>query len=169
MGEKSAVQSIQNVDYAYVYGLNTNIKYHLNTYFHLNATLNFTYGRETEQKGDFLPARHSPPIFGLSSLTFKKSKETIVFNLMYCGEVSYENLALSERNKKAIYAIDALGNPYSPAWYTLNLITNTTRIKNFSMGLFFNNLLDRQYKTYSSGVAAPGFNMGLSINYNFNS
>jgi hemoglobin/transferrin/lactoferrin receptor protein len=169
LGEKSAVQSIQNVDYAYIYGLNTNIKYHLNTYFYISSTLNFTYGRETEQEGDFLPARHSPPIFGLSSLTFKKSKEAIVFNIMYCGEVSYEKLALSERNKKAIYAIDALGNPYSPAWYTLNLIANTTRIKNFSMGLFFNNLLDRQYKTYSSGVAAPGFNMGLSINYSFNS
>jgi hypothetical protein len=42
----------------------------------------------------------------------------------YNGEIRYENLAPTEREKTTIYAKDENGKPYQPSWWTLNLNTS---------------------------------------------
>ncbi|MFA4862568.1 MAG: hypothetical protein WC605_02230, partial [Bacteroidales bacterium] len=59
------------------------------------------------------------------------------------------------------------GNPYSPAWYTLNfkVMYQITDILSVSGGV--ENLTDIRYRPYSSGITAPGRNFILSLKANF--
>jgi molecular chaperone HtpG len=75
--------------------------------------------------------------------------------------------AEEEKLKPAIYAIDENGNPYSPSWYTLNLKTMFKLTDNFSVSAGLENILDKRYKTYSSGLVAPGRNFVLSLKGSF--
>ena len=75
-------------------------------------------------------------------------------------------LAPSEREKTAIYASDENGNPYSPAWFTLNLKLGIRVIDNLLINVSVENILDKRYRTYSSAITAPGRNFITSVKYN---
>ncbi len=85
----------------------------------------------------------------------------------YNGEVSFENLPPEEQGKDYMYARDDNGNPYSPAWYTLNfkVMYQITDILSVSGGV--ENLTDVRYRPYSSGITAPGRNFILSLKASF--
>ena len=70
--------------------------------------------------------------------------------------MSHEDLSFSERSKTHIYAIDENGLPYSPRWYTLSLMTNYEFNKNILLRVGIENIMDAQYRPYSSGIVAPG-------------
>jgi hemoglobin/transferrin/lactoferrin receptor protein len=81
--------------------------------------------------------------------------------------VSFDNLALEERSKPFIYAADAEGRPYSPAWLTLNLKALYQLSEYFSISSGVENLTDQRYRPYSSGLVAPGRNFILALNAAF--
>jgi len=81
------------------------------------------------------------------------------------GEISNENLSPSEQEKPEIYAIDANGKPYSPAWWTLNLKTSVQLAKNFSINAGLENILNKRYRPYSSGIVSAGRNLIVSLKY----
>jgi hemoglobin/transferrin/lactoferrin receptor protein len=75
-------------------------------------------------------------------------------------------MAPSEQEKNHMYATDSNGNPYSPAWWTLN-VKGLYRVKNFgTLNFGIENILDVRYRPYSSGIVAPGRNfiVGLRVN-----
>ena len=74
----------------------------------------------------------------------------------YNGEMSHDELSFSERSKTHIYAINENGQTYSPRWYTLSLMTNYEFNKNILLRIGIENMLDAQYRPYSSGIVAPG-------------
>ncbi|MBT6005247.1 MAG: TonB-dependent receptor, partial [Prolixibacteraceae bacterium] len=61
------------------------------------------------------------------------------------------------------YAIDEMGKPFSPSWWTLNLKSSyqINRQLTFSSGI--ENILDHRYRTYSSGIISPGINFIFSL------
>ena len=83
----------------------------------------------------------------------------------YNGSLSYHQLAPSEIQKDYIYALDAHGKPYSPPWYTLNFRTRFQVNKAIAIMASLENITDQRYKTYSSGIAAAGRNLILSLKY----
>ena len=93
----------------------------------------------------------------------KKNKWRANFIARYNGEIAADQMAFSERSKKHIYAIDNQGNAYSPAWYCLNLHGSYVYNKNVVLRMGIDNLMDAQYRPYSSGIAAVGrsFFIGL--------
>jgi hemoglobin/transferrin/lactoferrin receptor protein len=74
-------------------------------------------------------------------------------------------LAEAERVKDFIYTADVNGNPYSPAWYSLNFKTSYQFGKHVFASAGIENITDQLYRTYSSGIAAPGRNFILSLRY----
>jgi hemoglobin/transferrin/lactoferrin receptor protein len=84
------------------------------------------------------------------------------FYAIYNGEISNANLAPTEQDKAYIYAEDANGNPFSPAWYTLNFKALYQVNENFMVSAGVENLTDQRYLPYSSGLVAPGRNFILS-------
>lgn len=164
-GELSGVQAIQNAAHAYVWGVQAGIDYKFTKDFQFISTFSFQQGEEEDDGGDIVPLRHSAPWFGKTQLIFNKDRFNLRLYIDYNGEVSFENLAPSERGKTAIYALDEKGNPYSPAWYTLNFKASVRVFENFKINLGIENITDQRYRTYSSGISAPGRNYIATVRY----
>lgn len=166
-GELSRVQAIQNAAEARVYGIQAGIEVKLPKGFSFASDINFQKGEEELDNGETSPSRHAAPCFGVSRLNFKTKKLTLQIHLDYSGEVTFENLAIEERGKPEIYAIDDNGNPYAPGWYTLNFKSNYQLTDAISINAGLENITDRRYRPYSSGISGPGRNFILSVKASF--
>jgi hemoglobin/transferrin/lactoferrin receptor protein len=166
-GELSQVQAVQNAASAYVYGVQAGLEVKFPEGFSISSYFNYQKGEEEIDDGSTSPLRHAAPWFGRTSLNYKARKLELEIYTMYSGEVSYENMAEEEKGKDYMYAINEQGNPYSPAWYTLNLkaIYQLSELLSVSAGL--ENLTDERYRPYSSGIVAPGRNFILSLRAGF--
>lgn len=163
-GELSNVQAIQNAADAYVYGIELGFDATLTEFWSLRGNLTLAEGEEEEADGTTSAARHVAPTFGDLQLGWAKYPWKLALVLNYNGEISYSDLAISERNKAYIYATDAAGNPFSPSWYTLNLRSSYTLWDRYHLTFALENLTNQRYRTYSSGIAAAGFNVIAGLN-----
>ncbi len=159
-GEMSKVQAVVNADFANVYGFNMSVNADILKMFSFKSTYNYSKGKDSFNK----PLRHVSPAFGTTHLIFKINKIRADIFAEYNAEISYNNLTDSERDKAYMYAIDINGNPYSPAWYTLNISVSYQLNKTFRLKGGTENITDIQYRPYSSGIAAPGRNFFFSLN-----
>ena len=87
--------------------------------------------------------------------------------LNFNGEISYDDMSMSERTKDYIYAVDAEGNPYSPSWCTLNFRSQYQLSHGLMVSMNLENITDQRYRSYSSGIVAPGINLILGVGYTF--
>ncbi|MGB1102512.1 MAG: TonB-dependent receptor plug domain-containing protein [Crocinitomicaceae bacterium] len=166
-GELSQVQALQNAANTTVYGLQAGFEADLGRGFGMSARFNYQIGMEELNDGTISPSRHAAPFFGVNRVFYRYEKLQLEFNMQYSGGITYEDLPLSEQNKPHIYAIDENGNPYSPSWYTLNLKWRYAFAQRFVVGGGVENITDQRYRTYSSGLTAPGRNFVLSFKINF--
>ena len=166
-GEMSKVQAVQNAANAFVYGLEAGFELKLPAGFGLSSVVNYQHGEEELDEGSQSPSRHAPPWYGTSRLTWQAGKINLEINAMYSGAKSFEDLPEEEKAKTEIYAVDAEGNPWSPGWYTLNFKARCKIADNIVVSAGLENLTDRRYRPYSSGIVAPGRNFVLSFKATF--
>ncbi|WP_425234876.1 TonB-dependent receptor plug domain-containing protein [Ulvibacterium sp.] len=166
-GELSNVQAIQNAAKAYVYGFELGLEAFLSDHWSIMSNLTITEGIEEEADGTDSPARHVAPTFGDFHVIWKNQRLRTDLFLNYNGEIAFEDLAPSERNKAYIYAADSDGNPFSPSWYTLNFRSQFSVSDAIKASLNLENLTDQRYRSYSSGISAPGINFVLGLGYRF--
>ncbi|WP_017733085.1 TonB-dependent receptor [Nafulsella turpanensis] len=166
-GELSQVQAVQNAAVARVYGVQAGVELNLPGHFGFSSQLSYQKGEEELDDGSTSPSRHAAPLFGVSHFTFKTEPLTLDLYALYSGEKSFEELPLEEQGKDYIYAIDDNGNPYSPAWYTLNFKVLYLLNEQFTLGAGVENLTDQRYRPYSSGIVAPGRNFIFSLSLHF--
>ena len=163
-GELSNIQAIQNASKAWIYGFEVGLKYNISNHFKLTSQYSIIGG--TEEEGEIeVPIRHVAPYFGNTHLIWSKKDLKIDTFINYNNELSFNQLAPSEKEKAYLYALDSNGNPFAPSWYTLNCrtqykISNTTTIT-----ASLENITNQRYRTYSSGIAAAGRNFILSLKY----
>jgi len=165
-GTPSNVQAIQNASRANVYGLELGFLWDMSKYLSLRSQYNIINGKEFDGETES-PVRHVAPNFGNTHLIWNNNKIKLDLFANYNGALSFNELALSERRKVDIYALDANGNPHAPSWYTLNLRSqfnlNTKTVITSSL----ENITSQRYRTYSSGISAPGRNFILSLKYTY--
>lgn len=166
-GTLSQVQAIQNAATAEVYGIQLGIEGKLMSGFGFSSKFNYQKGEEELDDGSTSSSRHAAPWFGVSKISFDASSLDLELYANYQGERSFEDLAFSEQGKTEIYAADKNGNPYSPAWYTLNFKANYKLTDVFSVQAGLENITDQRYRPYSSGLSGPGRNYILSFTANF--
>jgi len=163
-GELSNVQAMQNASKAWIYGFEVGMKMNLSKKLQFASQYNVIGG--TEEDNDIeVPVRHIAPNFGNTHLTWKSDKLKFDAFAEYNNELSFLSLAPSEAEKDYIYALDSNGNPYSPSWYTLNFRAQMEVYKNTTVTASLENITDQRYKTYSSGIAAPGRNLIIALSY----
>ncbi len=166
-GELSQVQAVQNAAFAKVYGIQAGFKLKLPKGFGLSSRINWQQGKEELDNGDVAPLRHAAPMFGITHVTFTAKRINLDLYAMYNSEVSFANMAPEEQGKDFIYATDEDGNPYSPAWYTLNFKASYQITDFLAVTAGVENLTDVRYRPYSSGLVAAGRNFILSLRANF--
>lgn len=166
-GEMSQVQAIQNAAVAKVYGIEAGIEIKLPQHLTFSSDINYQKGTEELDNKTVSPSRHAVPLFGASRLTYRFNKLSMQINCFYQAERKFENLAYEEQGKTEIYAKDANGKSYSPAWYTLNIKTmyQLTPVWGISTGI--ENITDQRYRSYSSGIAGAGRNFVMAVNATF--
>ena len=107
------------------------------------------------------------PSFGNFHLVYNKKKWEIDAYLDVNDGFSFNELAPSEQTKTFIYATNSNGEPFLPSWYTLNLRSQVNVFENMKLNLSLENITDQRYRTYSSGISAPGINFVGSVQYDF--
>jgi len=166
-GELSNVLAIQNVAKAFVYGFEFGLEAFLTDNLSVSSNLTLTEGIEEEPDGTSSPARHAAPTFGDFHVIWKNQNLQTDMFLNFNGEITNDDLASSERSKSYIYALDEQGNPFSPFWYTLNARAQYGISNKLKISLNLENITDQRYRTYSSGIVAPGRNLILGLGYSF--
>jgi hemoglobin/transferrin/lactoferrin receptor protein len=158
-GDLSRVQALVNAGKAYVWGYN--IQFHLNLTKKLIWKNSFTF-TGGEDLIDNIPLRHIPPVFGQSSLDFKTKKLQASFNINFNAAKPFDELSPSEQNKTHLYTENG-----TPAWFTLNCRAAYQFNKNINFNVALENILDRHYRPFSSGISAAGRNFVVSLRGNF--
>ncbi len=166
-GELSQVQAIQNAATAKVYGVQAGVEVKLPSNFGFAADVNFQKGEEELDNGETSPSRHAAPFFGVTRLFYKANKLNLELNLNYQGKRDFDDLPEEEKEKTEIYALNADGNPYAPAWYTLNLKGLYKITNHFDISGGIENLTDQRYRPYSSGISGAGRNFILALTAHF--
>ena len=162
-GELSDVQAIQNAASANVYGYQTSFEIDFGKGFGFLSDFNYQKGEEELDNGEKSPLRHATPWFGTTRFSYSNEKFNAQFYANYSGEVAFKNMPETEITKPYMYAIDQNGNPYSPSWFTLNLKTSYRLTENLLFSSGIENLADKRYRPYSSGIVSPGRNFVVSL------
>ena len=163
-GELSNVQAIQNASKVWIYGFEAGLKISFSEYFKLHSQYSIVGGKE-EDNGIEVPVRHVSPSFGNTHLIWEMNKLKLNAYVDYNSELSFSQLAPSEINKAYLYAKDKNGNPYSPSWYTINFRSQYEISKYISVIATIENITNQRYRSYSSGIAAPGLNYIFTLKY----
>ncbi len=166
-GELSQVLAIQNAASAKVYGLQAALELKLPEGFSMLGNFTWQKGEEELDNGSTSPLRHAAPFFGMVRLRYAQQNVMLELNTHFSDEVSFDEMPEEEKDKGYMYAIDAEGNPYSPSWMTLNFKTSVKVSETFMVSGGVENLLDKRYRPYSSGLVAPGRNLIFSLHFNF--
>jgi hemoglobin/transferrin/lactoferrin receptor protein len=166
--ELSRVLALQNISRVWVSGLQIGLNWRMTEEFSLRSNLNYQHGKEKDPETNRNnPPTHVAPLFGSTHFLFKRARVSVDLYSNYNGKIAFEDLALSERADSHLYAKDENGNPYSPSWWTLNLKSSFIVTKTITADVGLENLLDKRYRPYSSGITAPGRNVIASIRIKF--
>lgn len=162
-GVLSRVAALQNTAKAYLYGTSVQFTGHFNDRFTLRSGFTYTYARIRTDSTDY-PLDHIPPVFGETSLDYQAKQLRLEASAVYNGWKrlkDYNTTAGSEDN------LEAATEYGSPAWYTLNLRGAYAFNRHLSLQLALENILDVNYRTFGSGISAPGRNFMVSVQARF--
>lgn len=163
----SRIQAIQNAAYAQVYGLQWSLDAQLNNRWLLTTRMNLQKGEEELDDGSISPSRHVAPYFGESSLTYEYNSWSGSLIHRFQGTKSHSQMAVTERKKIELYALDAEGLAYAPSWGVWNLVGKYEFTDWGNILLQLENLTDQRYRPYSSGISAAGRSVQLGFSVRF--
>lgn len=166
-GEMSKVMAIQNAALAEVYGIQAALEVKPLSGFSWRSTFVWQKGEEELDNGDRSPLRHAAPLLLRSALVYRQQATTIEFYWIYNASVTNAKMPQEELTKDYMYAKDADGKPFAPAWHTLNIKLMHQISERFFVSAGIENITDRRYRPYSSGLVAPGRNMIFSLSSKF--
>ncbi|WP_424961173.1 TonB-dependent receptor [Ekhidna sp.] len=122
----------------------------------VSKTISYTGGRDITNDE---PLRHTTPIFGKATVTFQEKKIRSEFYIEYNSDRDADAIPSSEIERKP-YLYTASG---SPGWYTLNVKSSYQISEHVNVNAGVENILDKHYRPYSSGISAPGRNFILAV------
>lgn len=160
-GELSKVLAIVNAGQGEIFGLFAGFKIGMDRNFTLNSSLTYTIGREITDNGS-IPLKHIPPVFGATSVIYRKGLTRIEASVVYNSVKEWEALDPSEQAKTHMYT-----EAGSLAWFTLNLKASYQVLSQLQLNAGIENILDKHYWPYASGIPAPGRNIYVALRGNF--
>ncbi len=163
-GKKSAVFMTQNLAKAYIYGVNFNVSSNISN--HWLGTFNYTYtkGRVINDNST-TPLDHIPPVFGRLSLDYLNLKTQFSIWTMFNGAKKSADYRIGTEDNE-LYSADPK-NGFSAAWWTLNMRYAYDFTKYTTVQLGIENILDKQYRDFASGINGAGRNISLTLRTKF--
>ncbi|MBK8613492.1 MAG: TonB-dependent receptor [Flavobacteriales bacterium] len=162
-GTMSKVTALTNKKEAYIYGAQGQISMAFDEHFTLRSGLTYTYGRIKTDTTDY-PLDHIAPVYGRTGLEWRAKKVHAEFYVLYNGYKRLRDYNLAAGSEDNIQYATEYG---TPAWYTLNVRASYAFTRNVSLQMGLENLQDTNYRTFASGVSAPGRNFQISLRASF--
>jgi hemoglobin/transferrin/lactoferrin receptor protein len=156
-GDTYKITTNYNTGEAYIYGASLGVTANLNKNILLKGTLNYTKGHNLS---DDVPLGHIPPLFGRTSLTYRKSRFFIDTYLVYQGWKDIEDFSPYGEDNEG----EAMEYGF-PSWWTFNMKAGFEVLNYFDLLVAVENIFDQFYKPYASGISAPGRNFILTARF----
>ncbi|PPK88098.1 hemoglobin/transferrin/lactoferrin receptor protein [Neolewinella xylanilytica] len=170
-----------NAERAWVYGFDLATAWNFATGWELHGRLNWLRGERRQEApgGELLtlPQDHIPPAYGQFGLRYERGPWWARGRVDFQVRKEFEDYAVNAIDGTAAsgYTFDRVGSadnieltPDSegaPGWYTFNAYAGYDFSERVSVQLKAENLLDRFYWRFASGIAAPGIDLGLGVRY----
>jgi hemoglobin/transferrin/lactoferrin receptor protein len=156
-GDLYKITANYNAREAYIYGASMGITSNLNENFILKGTINFTKGHNLS---DDVPMGHIPPIFGRTSLSYRKSRLFLDTYVVYQGWKNTEDFSPYGEDNEG----EAMEYGF-PSWWTANIKVGFKAGDHFDLVLAIENLFDQFYKSYASGISGAGRNFVFTARF----
>ena len=160
-GEILNVVANQNVAEAIIYGSVSKINYRLTNYMSLNGSINWIRGDEIIENNENRPFSHIPPTYGQISLSYGKNDLNASIVYRFNGFKSIDRYGGSVDNPEFATPEGTL------AWSTLNIYGTYDLTEVFSFTIGLENLFDLHYRSFASGVSAPGRGISFTLRSSF--
>jgi hemoglobin/transferrin/lactoferrin receptor protein len=158
-GELSQVLANVNSGRANVWGFSAVMEAFFSKSIRFFADLHYTHGWDVSND---VPLGHIPPLFGQVALEYSRGAWRSEFYLRYNGLKPLDEFSpTGVDNQEEATMIG------SPSWYTLNYRMSYEFSAQMQLRLLAENLLDKHYRPFSSGVSAPGRNFVIQLAANF--
>ena len=157
-GEYLPIIANQNIQEAFVWGYHLKGCAVINDFWTTTNSFNYTFGQDSD--GNYMD--HIPPVYGKSELSWQKDKHALQGFALYNGWKHIETYSPNGSDNPQEATIDG-----TPAWWTLNLTHQYRLNEMLLVQVGLENILDAHYKTYSSGISAPGRNIRFGLNLKF--
>jgi hemoglobin/transferrin/lactoferrin receptor protein len=159
-GEMSQVMANQNKEQAYIYGFSSNLSSQCTDHFYLSFMMNYTYGRIKTDTSDY-PLDHIAPFMARLQLIYTVKNFSADFFVNYNSWKKMKNYNLNGEDNEQYATPDGM-----PAWFTVNLRASYQVQKYVSIQAGIDNIFDTQYRTFASGINAPGRNIFVALRVN---
>ncbi len=158
-GVLSEVYANVNTGQAVIRGFNAELEADISEHFAFRSNITYTYGRDITNDE---PLSHIPPLYGSSSLIARYGRFKGEVMMRYNGWKRLEDYGPSGEDNLA----DAtpLG---TPAWFTVAVRSGYQFNPYFGLQFAVENILDKHYRIFSSGVSAPGRNYIVTARVSF--
>jgi len=158
-GEDVNVQTLMNSPEAYIYGSSFGIKSQLLSWLFYENSFTWQKGWDVSNNE---PLGHIPPAFGKSLFKIKKGKMEYRLWGIYTNWKYIEDM-----NSSGVDNNDLGTEEGYPSWWTINSSFQYKLNDNIKLQLGVENILDQHYRTFASGISAPGRNVIISLKTNF--
>jgi hemoglobin/transferrin/lactoferrin receptor protein len=158
-GEELNLVSVQNSGTANIYGVfgAFRLKFSPRLNWHTTATITKAHFNGSDE-----PVGHISPLYGKSTLTYKLRKVKLSCYTRFNARKKWSDF--SDLNDNPDESVENFG---SPAWATLNASVFTYLNPKLKIQIAAENILDAHYKTFASGISAPGRNYIGSVYFKF--
>ena len=170
----TSIKTNQNTGKAEIYGATASLSMRIASNYTLETDYTYIKGRN---KDTDLPFTHIPPSFGKTAIYADFDHWRASFYALYNGSKPMEEYDLisgtdneeespilwTNLEESDTWVIEYQG---TPAWYTLNMSFMYRFSESFTLQLAAENILDHHYKTFASGLSAPGRNFILTLRAN---
>lgn len=156
-GVLSNVFTATNKGRAYLYGYTLGLRADITQRIGFAASYNYTHGRVKNDDGSEDPLDHIPPAFGRMGMQYNTTRFKAELFSNFSGWKRVEDYSPSGEDNLHYAAPQGM-----PSWYTINLRTSYDVIERVTVQFGIDNILDLQYRTFSSGINAPGRNFSFT-------
>jgi hemoglobin/transferrin/lactoferrin receptor protein len=156
-GTPSRVLANQNKDQARLWGFSSNLEADISEKLAAYASLAYTYGRIL-RNGPDQPLDHIPPFHGRAGLRFHNTRLNTECFMLFNGKKPIDQYSPSGEDNQRYAPPGGM-----PGWYTLNLRAGYRFNSTMNLQAGVDNLLDRQYRNFASGINAPGRNFWVTL------
>jgi len=159
-GDTARIQMNQNLDRAWVRGARLEVSGRLWPQTTFRAVINWTLGNSLDDEAT--PLSHIPPTFGVIEVSRKLASGRLSSSVRYALPKAAADFGPGTTDNLQ----EALPSG-TPGWATWNVEGSVRLTDHLEVRLSGLNLLDQHYRTFGSGISAPGRNVRATLSARF--